>query len=229
MIFDEKNFTLENCCADISSIYDELSSLPQEKLSSFDKDATKLCIVDVINGFIKFGALADASISPIIANINSLARKMSEKGFGIVSFFDNHQSDSPEFESFPPHCLEGSAEASIVDELKWLFGYENFLNLPKKSTNAFFDDKIRRITAGDEKISTFIVVGDCTDICVLQLALAMKIFGNASGRNIRVVVPVDRVDTYGAPSHSKELMNLTALKIMKNSGVEIVKKINVAE
>ena len=52
---------------------------------------------------------------------------------------------------------------------------------------------------------------------------------NAKGKRVRVIVPIDCVDTYGAPMHNKNLMNLMSLKIMKNSGIEIVRKINTAE
>lgn len=229
MIFEEKKNFISECDNDLSLIYDDISSSPVINLSSLDIEKTKLCIVDVINGFIKCGPLSDESISQIIPEINLLSKVASEKGMEIISFYDNHDEKSPEFESFPPHCLEGTEEASVVDELGWLEAYEKYKCLPKKSTNAFFEDDIKALTSDDGKTDTFIVVGDCTDICVLQFALALKVNANANGKRVRVIVPVDCVDTYDAPMHNKNLMNLMSLKIMKNSGIEIVRKINAVE
>ena len=31
---------------------------------------------------------------------------------------DAHTKDSKEFDSFPPHCIKGTEEAELVDELK---------------------------------------------------------------------------------------------------------------
>lgn len=229
MIFEEKKNFISECDNDLSLIYDDISSSPVINLSSLDIEKTKLCIVDVINGFIKCGPLSDESISQIIPEINLLSKVASEKGMEIISLYDNHDENSPEFESFPPHCLEGTEEASVVDELSWLEAYEKYKCLPKKSTNAFFEDEIKSLTSNDGKTDTFIVVGDCTDICVLQFALALKVNANANGKRVRVIVPVDCVDTYDAPMHNKNLMNLMSLRIMKNSGIEIVRKINTVE
>ena len=229
MIFEEKKNFISECDNDLSLIYDDISSSPVINLSSLDIEKTKLCIVDVINGFIKCGPLSDESISQIIPEINLLSKVASEKGMEIISFYDNHDENSPEFESFPPHCLEGTEEASVVDELGWLEAYERYKCLPKKSTNAFFENDIKALTSDDGKTDTFIVVGDCTDICVLQFALALKVNANANGKRVRVIVPVDCVDTYNAPMHNKNLMNLMSLRIMKNSGIEIVRKINTVE
>ena len=132
MIFEEKKNFISECDNDLSLIYDDISSSPVINLSSLDIEKTKLCIVDVINGFIKCGPLSDESISQIIPEINLLSKVASEKGMEIISFYDNHDENSPEFESFPPHCLEGTEEASVVDELGWLEAYERYKCLPKK-------------------------------------------------------------------------------------------------
>ena len=47
------------------------------------------------------------------------ARVEQEKVDGATIFFtqDSHVPDDREFEMFPPHCIEGSEEEEIVDEL----------------------------------------------------------------------------------------------------------------
>ena len=77
MIFEEKKNFIAECSEDLSLIYDDISSSPIIDLSSLDSKKTKLCIVDVINGFIKCGPLSDKSISAIIPEINLLSKAAS--------------------------------------------------------------------------------------------------------------------------------------------------------
>jgi nicotinamidase-related amidase len=45
-----------------------------------------------------------------------------------------------------------------------------------------------------------IVVGDCTDLCVYQAAMHLRLRANAAGdRGFEVVVPEDCVQTYDLP------------------------------
>jgi nicotinamidase-related amidase len=85
------------------------------------------------------------------------------------------------------------------------------------------------------QISTFIVVGNCTDICVYQLANFLCARANAFGHDWRVIVPEDCVQTYdlpiataeavGATPHDGDLLHKVFLYHMALNGVEVVKGI----
>ena len=67
------------------------------------------------------------------------------------------------------------------------------------------------------------VVGDCTDICVQQFAIAAKAWHNTRNLPLRVVVPLSLVDTFDADGHPADLMNVLALTAMQAGGVELVR------
>jgi hypothetical protein len=79
------------------------------------------------------------------------------------------------------------------------------------------------------------VVGDCTDLCVYQLAMDLRTAANARQLPRRVIVPVNCVDTYDLPvetaraagimPHPGDFMHAVFLYSMALNGVEIVEKV----
>jgi nicotinamidase-related amidase len=84
-------------------------------------------------------------------------------------------------------------------------------------------------------VDTFIVVGDCTDICVYQLAMHLLTWANARDLEWRVIVPEDCVQTYdlpletanqvGAKPHPGDLLHQVFLYHMALNGIEIVRSV----
>ncbi len=200
----------------------KLEGCEKLSLSSLPEGNTALVLVDIINGFIKEGAMSCAEIGRIIPHTVSLTEKFKEGGRPIFAFADCHSEGAAEFLSFPVHCLKNTSESEIVSELKAVGGYTL---IPKNSTNGFLEKGWQEILCKNPQINTFVVCGDCTDICVLQFCLSLKTWFNMSDRASRIIVPVNCVDTYGADGHNADLMNLAAFKIMSDSGVEFVSEI----
>lgn len=48
-------------------------------------------------------------------------------------------------------------------------------------------------------VTTIIVAGDCTDLCIFHAATGPRLWANASGRSVRHIVPANLVDTYHLP------------------------------
>jgi nicotinamidase-related amidase len=111
-----------------------------------------------------------------------------------------------------------------VDELKDLGGWTL---IPKNSTNGFLEPAFQEWLAKNEAIDTFIVTGDCTDICIQQFAITLKTWFNRKDRKSRIIVPIDAVDTYDLGLHSGDLMHVMALYNMIGNGVEVVSGIRV--
>jgi len=80
-----------------------------------------------------------------------------------------------------------------------------------------------------------IVTGDCTDLCVYQSAMHLKLRANARGERCAVVVPRDCVDTYdvsveaarklGVAAHPGELMHRIFLYHMMLNGIRVAQRI----
>lgn len=182
-----------------------------------------LIIVDMINGFVKEGVLADPSIGNIIEENVKIANYFLESNDPIIAFRDVHSVNSEEFKSFPPHCIEGTSEVELVDELKEISN--DFVIIDKNSTSGMFAPGFLEYINNMKELTEIVITGCCTDICVLNLAIPLKNFFNQVNKNIDIVVPMNAVDTYHIPSiHEKDEYNDMAFKLMKQAGIKLVKR-----
>ena len=176
-----------------------------------------LVVVDMINGFIKEGNMADETINHITPNIIKLIEETLKKNEGIAFIRDTHNQDSTEFKKFPLHCLEGTTESELIDELK---PHEQYgLTYKKNSTSTMFAKNFMSDIDTMKQLRKVIVTGCCTDICVMNLAIPLVNYFDELDREVEVVVPENAVETYNAPYHNREEYNEMALKLMKQAGV----------
>lgn len=178
-----------------------------------------LVIIDMVHGFINEGALSDQSINRITPNIVALTEKFIASNQTILNFQDAHEEDANEFTAFPPHCLKGSHESELIDEL--MPYKEKMITLYKNSTNGFMHpDFLTTFHAIDA--DEYVCVGCCTDICVLQFALSLQGYINEHNLKKRVVVVKDSVETFGMTGHEQAQFNEISLTLMRNAGIKIV-------
>jgi len=219
------------------------AGLPQPDLKSMvtDPDRTAILSVDVINGFCHVGPLASPRVKRIIEPIvllMSAARAAGVRHFVVTQ--DTHEADAVEFAAYPPHCVRGSDESETVPEFKALPFWDEVSVMPKNSISSAHGTDLDKWLDAHPDLSTFIVVGDCTDLCTYQLAMHLRLRANALQRHgVRVVVPEDCVDTFdtpldvarqiGAMPHDGELLHRIFLYNMAQNGVEVVKRIVVPE
>lgn len=202
-------------------IAEEINGLGAIRFSDIPAEGTAMVIVDAVNGFIREGAMSSKRIESIILNIVSLMKKCKEKNIPIAAFSDCHGETCAEFESFPPHCIKGTSESEIVDEIKAEGGYKL---IEKNSTNGFHEKQFRDCLEANGK-SRFIVTGDCTDICVLQFCLSLKTYFTQKNLQSEIIIPINCVETYDAPYHEAGFMSIAAYKILKDSGIKFVSEI----
>ncbi len=193
-----------------------------------------LMAVDVINGFCHTGPLASLRVAGIVAPIVLLFQNAYACGVRHFIFLhDAHDPQAVEFGSYPAHCVRGSVESAPVPELKALPFFDRLVTMmPKNSVNAGVGTALDGWLDAHPDVRTFIVVGDCTDICVYMLAMHLRTRANAANRPARVIVPANAVDTYdlpveaasqtGAFPHDGELLHLIFLYHMRLNGIEVV-------
>lgn len=215
-----RNDFLKASAGALGDIYDMLEKLPVLWLEDVCARQTALVIVDMVNGFAREGALKSPRVEELIPEITRLIKKCDELGMLKLAFADCHTKASPEFDAYPEHCMEGTYEGEIVDEIKQAGGYTL---IHKNSTNGFLEVEFQKWLEENPQIASFIVTGDCTDICVQQFAITLKTWFNIKNMKIRVIVPVNAVDTYNFGPHNGDLVNVMALYNMIINGVEVVK------
>ncbi|MBN0970589.1 cysteine hydrolase [Mycoplasma phocoeninasale] len=170
-----------------------------------------ILVVDMLNGFCKKGALFDKNIAKIIPRIQNFLATNSD--VDNIFFCDAHSEDDLEMKNYPLHCLNESYESEIVDELKQYCKKR----INKNSTNSFFKVDSEIIN----NYQSFEIVGCCTDICILELALTLRAYLNNMKINKDVIVYKNLVDTFHSKNHPRSKFHKFALKIMKNAGIVI--------
>lgn len=191
-------------------------------LSELDPKRSALVIIDMVNGFAREGALKSPRVEELIPSISELSERCGMKGMVKLAFADCHSDASPEFEAYPAHCLAGTNESEVVEEIRKVGGY---LLIPKNSTNGFLEEAFQKWLGSNYNIDTFVVTGDCTDICIQQFATTLKTWFNRQDRKSRIIVPLNAVGTYDLGDHNGDLMDVMALYSMVLNGVEVVRKL----
>lgn len=177
------------------------------------KMLNKIFVVDMVNGFALNGNLYSKNIENIIKPIANFLEK--NNGSSITFLCDSHEQDDIEMNEYPLHCLKNTIESEVVNKLT---KYAKNI-VYKNCTNSFFFINKEELH-NFEKIE---LVGCCTDICVLQLALTLKTYFNSLKINKDIIVYSDLVATFDNENHNAEEFNDFALKLMKNAGIKVKK------
>ena len=187
------------------------------------KERNLLVVVDMVNGFINEGNLADKSINRITNNVVSLVEDAIQNNINIVAFKDTHTENDVEFNSFPPHCIKGTNECELIPELKI---YEKFMYvIEKPTTNGFETDKFKNLMEC-VKFDNIYVCGCCTDICVYNFVNSLNDFLQRNYLDTNIVVVQDAVDTFNGTNHKADEVNYEYLSKMNNLGVSITEYSN---
>jgi nicotinamidase-related amidase len=217
----------------LESWYNTMQPLPLRDLVADAPDRVACISVDVINGFCKHGPLASERVDRIsqpVADLFGRAHQLGVQNFVLTQ--DTHSPETPEFQAYPPHCVRGSSESDTVPEIKELPFFEQITVIPKNSLSSQIATGLGDWMAQHPQLERFVVVGDCTDLCVYHTAMYLRLEANARDVQRRVVVPAHAVDTFdtpvetareqGIPAHAADLHHVMFLHHMAMNGVEVV-------
>lgn len=211
-------------------------------------ETTGLVIVDEVNGFATVGAgnlappAENPQVSAMVSETDRLARAFTGQGWPILAFLDTHEPGKPE-PPYPPHCEKGTGEEDLVPELAWLEQDANTTLVRKDCINGFVgairpdgsNAVVDWVKAGG--LRRLLVVGICTDICVMDFVLTLL-----SARNHDLMPSLESISvfaggcaTYDLPkdvalglglpetaAHPQDLTHHMGLYFMASRGAEIV-------
>ncbi len=172
--------------------------------------AKAILVSDMLRGFLEEGypLYCGERARRIIPNVQRLLER--EQGAKIFFLCDHHAPDDPEFKMFPPHAIEGTAEAEVIPELA---KYKGEI-IPKKTFSSFFEtsleEKLKKL-----KPEKLIVCGVCTHICVLSAVADARV------RGYEVEVPVDCVASFDEKGHHFALGYMEQVLGAKLTGPEV--------
>ncbi|XP_057421747.1 nicotinamidase 1-like [Lotus japonicus] len=223
--------------------------LEQECVVLAEDTVNGLVLVDIINGFCTVGAgnlaprESNRQISEMINESARLARLFCEKNLPVMAFLDSHHPNKPE-DPYPPHCIAGTDESNLVPALRWLENetnvtlrrkecFDGYIGSAEEDGSNVFVDWVKK-----NKIRTLLVVGICTDICVLDFVCSTM-----SAKNRGFLKPLENVVVYshgcatfdvplevarntkGALAHPQEFLHHMGLYMAKERGAKIANEV----
>ena len=181
-------------------------------------ETTVVVNMDTINGFFKKGPLASARLNTIIPQIKKVNEYYLDSPK--IFFTDTHTGDSEEFTAYPKHCVD-KYEQEIISELEPFADTAEIF--PKNCTNGFLCTNYLSWLLRHKEVENIVIVGGCTDICVMQYALAQRAYWNENNVNNRIIVIENAVQTYHDDIHNGDLMHNFAIFNMYMIGIKIAK------
>ena len=183
-----------------------------------------LLVVDLVNGFIKQGAMADNYIQHIVPESKRIVESFLKNGYAVSYIKDCHNDTCAEFNRYPAHCKRGTYESEMVDEL---IEFESrVIVFEKNSTSAMFAKGFMEMLNEMRELQEVVIIGCCTDICVINLAIPLQNFFDEHNRPVKITIPKNAIETYDSPTHPREEYNEIAFKLMVQTGIELVETYN---
>lgn len=213
----DKSKTLKDIEFCIGNFIDKISTIQNKNIDEFSCKNTIIVMIDMVNGFCKFGALSSEHVKNLIPNMSIFLDKCVAKNIPIIAYQDSHVSqNAKEFELYPPHCIQGSDECEIVSELK----RDCLKIIPKNSTNGFlaynlFDEY--------KNIQNIVVIGCVSDICIKDFSCTISKYVQEKNIDAQVYVAQNLIDTFEMQNvHFREAEHVLALYMMEKCGVKII-------
>ncbi len=166
-----------------------------------------LIVVDMQNGFLREGNLASPECLAVLPAVAREVEAALATGTRVVFTADTHEPDDREFEVFPVHCVRGSHEAELVDELRGYLDHPDVHLLAKRRYSAMFETELEGLLHRFA-IDEVRICGVCTDICVLHTTSDLR------NRDLPVTVVAGATATFQGPEHPAEAVRDQSLAHM---------------
>lgn len=216
-----------------------LETVPAARLDEIAPDPATTAVfgADIINGFLRHGALSSERVDGITGPVIDLVQRAWDHGVRDYVFVqDTHPEDNPEFNAYPPHAIAGTSESEMIPELAELPFADHFTVIEKNSLHPAVETGFDAWWDARMHLRTAIVIGDVTDLCVTALAMHLRLRANALGiQDFQVIVPMDCVDTFDIPdgpdvepgtAHPADFFHAVWLYYLQSNNIRIVKSIS---
>ncbi len=167
----------------------------------------QVLVIDMLEGFTRVGPLASPRVDALIPR-QATALRALPPGSLVVFVSDAHDPEDFELRRFPPHCLNGTKEAEVREELLAAVAQSGarIEHVRKSTFSGFFGTKLDEIIMSAPS-PRWTVIGCVTDCCV-EANVAELVY---RGRD--VVVVRELVDTWDLSYEQARAQGLAAAYI----------------
>lgn len=194
------------------------------KIKNLEVYKGMLIVVDMVNGFVREGALHDEKIADVIPRQLELIKEAKARGDLVVFVKDTHDEDALEFKRFggTKHCVRDTSEAQLIDEFLPLEAEDNTISIEKNSTSYMEAEKFRSLIGSLSELERVDVIGCCTDICDFNGTMGLANYFDQNNKDVNINIHLDAVATY-AEDKRKNYVDAACL-LMEQQGIQLVKK-----
>ncbi len=187
------------------------------------KQFTKaLFIVDMNNGFVNFGNMANQEYNELVPEQQKLIDKFRREEELVNFIMEGHLEDAVEFLAYPEHCVFNTLEAELIPQFKDEEEKENTNIYYKNSINGGLNIDLQIDLEDWRDLKEIVITGVCTDLCVLDFAKTLARLIEEVNRKVHVFVIANAVDTFNAPGHDRDEETGYAFNVMRKSGIEVL-------
>ena len=181
-----------------------------------------LYIIDMNNGFVNFGAMANKAYNALVPEQLKMIEKIRREHGQINFVLEGHNVNALEFKSYPKHCIIGTKEAELIPELLPEQTKPNTHTYYKNCINGMLTGEVAKDIKRLKALKEVIFEGVCADLCVMDFARTYARYLDQINKEVKLFVVKNAIDTFDAPNHNREEWLNIAYKVMAQAGITVV-------
>lgn len=187
-----------------------------------DEFKKALYMIDMNNGFVNFGAMANPKYNNLVPEQLKMIEKFRKENEMVNFILEAHDKNAIEFKKYPVHCIKGTKEAELIPEFINEQNKENTRIYYKNSINGMLNRNLQEEIKTLKKLNEIVVGGVCADLCVMDFVRTYLRYLDEINKEATMFVVKQAIDTFDAPGHNCEEWINIACKVMEQAGAIIV-------
>lgn len=201
----------------------------KSKKEVYENIRKALYMIDMNNGFVNFGNMANPKYNELVNEQLKLINKFRKENQLVNFVLEGHTTDSIEFDSYPSHCVLGTKEAELIPEFIDEQNKENTRTYYKNSINGMLNRNLQDDIKNQDNLNEIVIGGVCADLCVMDFSRTFSRYLDEINRRAKIFVVENTIDTYDSLEHNREEWMDIAKKVMTQAGIIMVPNIEELE
>lgn len=201
----------------------------KSKKEVYENIRKALYMIDMNNGFVNFGNMANPKYNELVNEQLKLINKFRKENQLVNFVLEGHTTDSIEFDSYPSHCVLGTKEAELIPEFIDEQNKENTRTYYKNSINGMLNRNLQDDIKNQGNLNEIVIGGVCADLCVMDFARTFSRYLDEINRRAKIFVVENTIDTYDSLDHNREEWMDISKKVMTQAGIIMVPNIEELE
>lgn len=201
----------------------------KSKKEVYENIRKALYMIDMNNGFVNFGNMANPKYNELVNEQLKLINKFRKENQLVNFVLEGHTTDSIEFDSYPSHCVLGTKEEELIPEFIDEQNKENTRTYYKNSINGMLNRNLQDDIKSQDNLNEIVIGGVCADLCVMDFARTFSRYLDEINRRAKIFVVENTIDTYDSLEHNREEWMDIAKKVMTQAGIIMVSNIDELE